>query len=171
VALRFLHECPWDRLAEMREAVPNVPFQMLLRGANAVGYTSYPDNAVFKFCDVGARRAEPRVLLSRAWSSCLLPARWRGRATGGGGGSAPARALTDTRQRTAAASLSPSPSLPLFLSLRAAVKHGMDVFRIFDSLNYVDNLKLGIDAVGAAGGVVEAAVAYTGDITDKSKTK
>jgi len=104
VALRFLHECPWDRLAAMREAVPNVPFQMLLRGANAVGYTSYPDNAVHKFCDV-------------------------------------------------------------------AVKHGMDVFRIFDSLNYVDNLKLGIDAVGSAGGVVEAAVAYTGDITDPSKTK
>jgi pyruvate carboxylase len=104
VALRFLHECPWDRLAEMREAVPNVPFQMLLRGANAVGYTSYPDNVVHKFCDV-------------------------------------------------------------------AVKHGMDVFRIFDSLNYMENMKLGIDAVGSAGGVVEAAIAYTGDITDKSKTK
>ncbi|KAG8458106.1 hypothetical protein KFE25_012766 [Diacronema lutheri] len=104
VALRFLHECPWDRLAEMREAVPNVPFQMLLRGANGVGYTSYPDNVVFKFCDT-------------------------------------------------------------------AVKSGMDVFRIFDSLNYLDNMKLGIDAVGAAGGVIEAAVAYTGDITDESKTK
>ena len=52
VCLRFLRESPWDRLAAMREAVPNVPFQMLLRGANAVGYTNYPDNAVFKFCDV-----------------------------------------------------------------------------------------------------------------------
>eukprot|EP00628_Pelagophyceae_sp_CCMP2097_P030687 CAMPEP_0184186368 /NCGR_PEP_ID=MMETSP0976-20121227/387_1 /TAXON_ID=483370 /ORGANISM="non described non described, Strain CCMP2097" /LENGTH=1136 /DNA_ID=CAMNT_0026490657 /DNA_START=46 /DNA_END=3454 /DNA_ORIENTATION=- len=98
VALRFLHECPWDRLGQLREAVPNVPFQMLLRGANGVGYTSYPDNAVFKFCDV-------------------------------------------------------------------AVKHGMDVFRVFDSLNYVDNLYLGIDAVGAAGGVVEAAISYTGDVS------
>lgn len=42
VALRFLRECPWDRLELMREAIPNIPFQMLLRGANAVGYTSYP---------------------------------------------------------------------------------------------------------------------------------
>lgn len=52
VSMRFLHECPWDRLDAMREAVPDIPFQMLLRGANAVGYTSYPDNAVYKFCDV-----------------------------------------------------------------------------------------------------------------------
>ena len=77
---------------------------MLLRGANAVGYTNYPDNAVHKFCEV-------------------------------------------------------------------AVRHGMDVFRIFDSLNYVDNLKLGIDAVGSAGGVVEAAISYTGDISNPSKGK
>ena len=88
----------------MREAVPNIPFQMLLRGANGVGYTNYPDNAVFKFCDV-------------------------------------------------------------------AVKNGMDVFRVFDSLNYLDNLKLGVDAVGAAGGVVEAAISYTGDISDPTKGK
>lgn len=46
-----MQECPWDRLAKMREAVPDIPFQMLLRGANAVGYTSYPDNVVFKFCE------------------------------------------------------------------------------------------------------------------------
>lgn len=46
-----VQECPWDRLAKMREAVPDIPFQMLLRGANAVGYTSYPDNVVFKFCE------------------------------------------------------------------------------------------------------------------------
>ena len=39
---RFLHECPWERLQEMRKLIPNIPFQMLLRGANAVGYTSYP---------------------------------------------------------------------------------------------------------------------------------
>ena len=48
VCLRFLRECPWERLQQMREDVPNVPFQMLLRGANGVGYTNYPDNAVFK---------------------------------------------------------------------------------------------------------------------------
>lgn len=48
VAMRFLCECPWRRLQELRALIPNVPFQMLLRGANAVGYTNYPDNAVFK---------------------------------------------------------------------------------------------------------------------------
>ena len=77
VSLRFLRECPWDRLAQMRELVPDIPFQMLLRGANGVGYTSYPDNAVHQFCDL-------------------------------------------------------------------AVKQGMDVFRIFDSLNYIENMRLGI---------------------------
>jgi pyruvate carboxylase len=49
--MRFLRECPWDRLAAMREKVPDIPFQMLLRGANAVGYTSYPDN-VGAYCPV-----------------------------------------------------------------------------------------------------------------------
>ena len=100
--MRFLRECPWDRLAQLREAVPDIPFQMLLRGANAVGYKSYPDNAVFEFCDM-------------------------------------------------------------------AQKTGMDVFRIFDSLNYVENMKLGIDAVGSAGGIVEASISYTGDVSDPNK--
>jgi len=76
VALRFLHECPWERLEDMRKAIPNIPFQMLLRGANAVGYTNYPDNVVFKFCEL-------------------------------------------------------------------AVKTGMDIFRVFDSLNYLPNLIIG----------------------------
>ena len=75
VALRFLYECPWERLAQLREAVPNIPFQMLLRGANAVGYTSYPDNVVFKFCE-------------------------------------------------------------------KAQQNGMDIFRVFDSLNYLPNLQV-----------------------------
>jgi hypothetical protein len=79
----------------MREAVPNIPFQMLLRGANAVGYTAYSDNVIFKFCEV-------------------------------------------------------------------AKEKGMDIFRVFDSLNYMDNLLLGIDAAGAAGGVVEGTICYTG---------
>ncbi|MCB9595848.1 MAG: pyruvate carboxylase [Sandaracinaceae bacterium] len=104
VALRFLNECPWDRLDRLREAVPNIPFQMLLRGANAVGYTSYPDNLIFAFA-------------------------------------------------------------------RMAKEHGIDVFRIFDSLNYVENLKLGIDAVGEAGGVIEASLCYTGDVSDPSRKK
>ncbi|KAG1455948.1 hypothetical protein G6F56_006946 [Rhizopus delemar] len=104
VAMRFLHEDPWDRLSALRKLVPNVPFQMLLRGANAVGYTSYPDNVVYEFCD-------------------------------------------------------------------KAVKCGMDVFRIFDSLNYIDNMRLGIDAVKKAGGVVEAAICYTGDVSNPKRTK
>lgn len=104
VALRFLHECPWERLDAMRQKIPNIPFQMLLRGANAVGYTSYPDNSVHKFCDL-------------------------------------------------------------------SVQSGMDVFRVFDSLNYLPNLILGMDAAGQAGGVVEAAISYSGDISDPSRTK
>jgi pyruvate carboxylase len=104
VALRFLRECPWDRLEKLRELVPNIPFQMLLRGANAVGYTNYPDNVVFRFVQV-------------------------------------------------------------------AYERGIDVFRIFDCLNYVENLKLGIDAVGQAGGVIEAALCYSGDVADPSRTK
>jgi pyruvate carboxylase len=98
VALRFLHECPWERLERLRERIPNIPFQMLLRGANAVGYTSYPDNVV--------------------------------------------RAFT-----------------------AQAVKSGVDIFRVFDSLNYMDNLKFGMDAVDAAGGVVEGAICYSGTPT------
>ncbi|KAI7851719.1 pyruvate carboxylase [Circinella umbellata] len=104
VAMRFLYEDPWERLIKLREAVPNVPFQMLLRGANAVGYTSYPDNVVYEFC-------------------------------------------------------------------AKAVKAGMDVFRVFDSLNYVENMRLGIDAVKKAGGIVEATVCYTGDVSNPQKTK
>eukprot|EP01134_Creolimax_fragrantissima_P000586 CFRG0586T1 len=104
VALRFLRECPWDRLDRMREAIPNIPFQMLLRGANAVGYTSYPDNVVEKFC-------------------------------------------------------------------RMSVDHGMDIFRVFDSLNYLPNLQLGVDAAGAAGGVVEGTMSYTGDVSDPTRYK
>jgi len=104
VSMRFLHECPWERLEQMRKQIPNIPFQMLLRGANAVGYTSYPDNVIYKFCDL-------------------------------------------------------------------AVKSGMDVFRVFDCLNYLPNLIVGMDAAGNAGGVVEAAISYTGDISDAKKTK
>ncbi|XP_012284671.1 pyruvate carboxylase, mitochondrial isoform X2 [Orussus abietinus] len=104
VALRFLHECPWERLEDMRKAIPNIPFQMLLRGANAVGYTNYPDNVVFKFCEL-------------------------------------------------------------------AHEAGMDIFRVFDSLNYLPNLILGMEAAGKSGGVVEAAISYTGDVSDPTRTK
>jgi len=104
VAMRFLHECPWERLEQLREKVPDVPFQMLLRGANAVGYTNYPDNVVYKFCD-------------------------------------------------------------------QAKQSGIDIFRVFDSLNYLDNLKLGVDAAGAAGGFVEGTMSYTGDVADVNKGK
>ncbi|XP_042201185.1 pyruvate carboxylase, mitochondrial [Callorhinchus milii] len=104
VAMRFLYECPWKRLQELRQLIPNIPFQMLLRGANAVGYTNYPDNAVAKFCEV-------------------------------------------------------------------AKENGMDIFRVFDSLNYLPNMILGMESAGNAGGVVEAAISYTGDVSDPSRTK
>lgn len=104
VSMRFLHEDPWERLAKMRQLMPNMLFQMLVRGANGVGYTSYPDNVVFKFCEL-------------------------------------------------------------------AKQSGMDVFRIFDSLNYLPNLTIGIEAALKAEAIAEACLSYTGDVSDPSKTK
>jgi len=103
-AMRFLHEDPWDRLREIRERVPNICFQMLLRGANAVGYTNYPDRVVAGF-------------------------------------------------------------------VRHAASSGMDIFRIFDSLNYLPNLRVAMDAVQSTHAVCEAAICYTGDILDKRRDK
>jgi pyruvate carboxylase len=104
VSMRFLNECPWERLEKLRAEVPDVPFQMLLRGANAVGYTNYPDNVVYEFC-------------------------------------------------------------------KKAHESGIDIFRVFDSLNYVENMELGIKAAVASGGFVEAAMSYTGDVADPAKGK
>ena len=104
VAYRFLYESPWDRLAQFREKVPNILFQMLLRGANAVGYTSYPDNVVKEF-------------------------------------------------------------------IRLAAKNGIDVFRIFDSLNSLENMRLSIETVRNCNKVAEAALCYTGDILDPARDK
>ncbi|KAE9381432.1 pyruvate carboxylase-like protein [Stipitochalara longipes BDJ] len=102
VAMRFLYEDPWDRLRKMRKAVPNIPFQMLLRGANGVAYSSLPDNAIFHFCE-------------------------------------------------------------------QAKKHGVDIFRIFDALNDINQLEVGIKAVHKAGGVVEGTVCYSGDMLNPHK--
>lgn len=104
VAMRFLKEDPWERLAEFRTAMPNLLLQMLLRSANAVGYTNYPDNVVRYFVE-------------------------------------------------------------------QAAKAGVDVFRIFDSLNWIDNMRVAIDAVGASGKVVEAAICYTGNLSDPHESK
>src|SRR5207249_1163160 len=101
---RFLKESPWDRLAKLRERIPNILFQMLLRAASAVGYTNYPDNVVKAFVKESARA-------------------------------------------------------------------GIDVFRIFDALNYLPNLKLAVDAVRSTGMIAEAAICYTGDILDPKRTK
>jgi pyruvate carboxylase len=103
-ALRFLREDPWQRLRQLRAAVPNICFQMLLRGANAVGYASYPDNVIRDF-------------------------------------------------------------------VRQAYAEGMDIFRVFDSLNSIENMRLSLDAVFEAGGVCEGAICYTGDILDKTRPK
>ncbi len=103
-AMRFLHEDPWQRLRELREHIPNICFQMLLRGANAVGYTSYPDNVIIEF-------------------------------------------------------------------IREAYAQGIDIFRIFDSLNSIENMRVSIDATLESGAVCEAAICYTGDILDKGRRK
>jgi len=104
VALRFLREDPWQRLAALRERVPNLLLQMLLRGANAVGYTSCPDNVV-------------RLFVARA------------------------------------------------------AANGIDVFRIFDSLNWVENMRVSIDAVRETGKLCEAAICYTGNLSDPHERK
>jgi len=104
VALRFLKECPWQRLVAMRERIPNILFQMLLRASNAVGYTNYPDNVVRTF--VGE-----------------------------------------------------------------AVDAGIDLFRVFDALNWVPNMRVAIEAVVESGALCEAAICYTGDILDPKRDK
>ncbi|MQA89185.1 MAG: pyruvate carboxylase [Gemmatimonas sp.] len=103
-AMRFLREDPWERLRQLRTYVPNICFQMLFRGANAVGYTNYPDSVVAGFVE------------------------------------------------------------------RAAAE-GMDIFRVFDSLNYLPNLRVAMEAIDRTHAVCEAAICYTGDILDDRRDK
>ena len=104
-AMRFLRESPWDRLRELREKIPNLCFQMLFRGSNAVGYSNYPDNVVAGF-------------------------------------------------------------------VKHAAASGMDIFRIFDSLNYLPNMTVAMEAVrDQPHALCEAAVCYTGDIDDPKRDK
>ncbi len=103
-AMRFLNEDPWDRLRQLRKNIPNVLFQMLFRGANAVGYSNYPDNVIKKFIQLSADA-------------------------------------------------------------------GIDVFRIFDSLNWIEGMKLAIEQVNESGKVAEATICYTGDILDPKRDK
>ncbi len=104
VSMRFLHEDPWSRLRKLREAIPNICFQMLLRASNAVGYAAYPDATVREF-------------------------------------------------------------------IREAAAQGIDIFRIFDSLNWLPNMKVAMEAVRKTGKVCEAAICYTGDILDPARPK
>ena len=104
VAMRFLHEDPWERLALIREGAPNLLLQMLLRGANGVGYTNYPDNVVRHF-------------------------------------------------------------------VREARRGGVDLFRVFDCLNWVENMRLSMEAVREEGGLCEAAICYTGDLLSQARPK
>ena len=104
VAYRFLQECPWQRLRDLRKAMPNVMTQMLLRASNGVGYTNYPDNVVQSFVGQAART-------------------------------------------------------------------GIDVFRVFDSLNWVENMRVAMDAVIEHNRVCEAAICYTGDILNPDRAK
>lgn len=105
VALRFLHECPWQRLQLLRERIPNILFQMLIRGSNAVGYTAYPDNLVESFIET-------------SWNK------------------------------------------------------GIDLFRIFDSLNWMEGMRVSINAVRErTGGLAEACICYTGDFLDTTRNQ
>ena len=104
VSMRFLKEDPWQRLHKLSEAIPNILFQMLLRGSNAVGYTNYPDNVVQKF-------------------------------------------------------------------VIEAANSGVDIFRIFDSLNWTTGMQVAMEAVRKSGKICEAAICYTGDITDPKRDK
>ena len=104
VAYRFLQECPWQRLRDLRERMPNLLTQMLLRASNGVGYTNYPDNVVREF-------------------------------------------------------------------VRQAAETGVDVFRVFDSLNWVENMRVAMDAVGETGRIIEGAICYTGDALDPARSK
>ncbi|MDR1329948.1 MAG: pyruvate carboxylase, partial [Oscillospiraceae bacterium] len=104
VAYRFLHESPWERLDALRKKIPNILFQMLLRGSNTVGYTNYPDNLVRAFVKESARS-------------------------------------------------------------------GIDVFRVFDSLNWIPGMEIAMDEVLKQGKLLEAAVCYTGDILDEKRDK
>lgn len=104
VAYRFLYESPWERLDKLREKIPNIPFQMLLRGANAVGYTNYPDNLVRAF-------------------------------------------------------------------IQQAAKYGIDVFRVFDSLNWLPGMEIAMEEVLKQNKLCEATICYTGDILDDKRDK
>ena len=103
-AYRFLHESPWERLQLLREKIPNIPFQMLLRGSSLVGYANYPDNLVRAF-------------------------------------------------------------------VRESAKAGIDVFRVFDSLNWLPGMEIAMDEVLNQGKLCEAAICYTGDILDPKRDK
>jgi pyruvate carboxylase len=104
VSMRFLKEDPWQRLHKLSELIPNILFQMLLRGSNAVGYTNYPDNVVQKFVE-------------------------------------------------------------------EAANSGIDIFRVFDSLNWTKGMAVAMEAVRKTGKICEAAICYTGDITDPKRDK
>ncbi len=104
VAYRFLQECPWQRLRDLRARIPNVMTQMLLRASNGVGYTNYPDNVVQEF-------------------------------------------------------------------VRQAAVSGVDVFRVFDSLNWVENMRVAMDAVIENNKVCEGTICYTGDILNPARAK
>ncbi|MBY5332430.1 pyruvate carboxylase [Rhizobium leguminosarum] len=104
VSMRFLTEDPWERLALIREGAPNLLLQMLLRGANGVGYTNYPDNVVKYF-------------------------------------------------------------------VRQAARGGIDLFRVFDCLNWVENMRVSMDAIAEENKLCEAAICYTGDILNSARPK
>jgi len=103
-SMRFLKECPWDRLTRMREKCPNILFQMLLRASSAVGYSNFPDNLVQEF-------------------------------------------------------------------VKEAADAGIDVFRVFDALNWAENMQVAMESIREAGAICEAAICYTGDLLNPARSK
>lgn len=103
-SMRFLKEDPWQRLEQLREQIPNILFQCLVRSSSVVGYVNYPDNVVKAF-------------------------------------------------------------------IKQSVDSGMDVFRVFDALNWLPNMKVTMESVQKYGGICEASICYTGDILNPERTK
>ena len=131
---------PWRRLRELRELVPNVPFQMLLRGANAVGYTTYADNVVRAFV---AQSVKEGMCAPYDLSNCQLgDAMWHPCTLVD-----PQRMVLGGHQAKLPCDLSWSHGSCTYHGHERYFVRRRDIFRVFDSLNYIDNLRFGIDAV------------------------
>ncbi len=151
VAYRFLHESPWERLDLIRQKAPNLLLQMLLRGANAVGYTNYPDN-VF---DVAYR-----FLHESPWERLDLIRQ-----------KAPNLLLQMLLRGANAVGYTNYPDNVIREFIKEAARSGIDVFRVFDSLNWIPGMEVAMDEVLKQDKICQATICYTGDILDPKRDK